>query len=295
MFAVLEGDRESSLRQGVPVSTVSGSVDDVVDATATAIKNLTEQRSAWERRAVGVALGGHVDAGTGTVVRSNDFRNCERNWTNVPLARHLADKTGWEISLVNDANALALHSRVADNDDNPQDFAAILIGKYGVGCGLIVNGQLVLGSTGVSGEIGHLPMALGSGTTCRCGSRDCLERVVSGAAIATLVGDAEERAMNSGRDLTQAKEEIFRWAGAALGHALVAVINLVGPSSVVLHGPDELVAEPSQFVEAVRETAVTWGYSNAGTSCHINSRGFNPMNVARGAATYARLGHSGAA
>ena len=54
----------------------------------------------------------------------------------------------------------------------------------GIGMGIIANGQLYRGGTGLGGEIGHIPMQP-YGDRCRCGGQGCLETLSSGRAIAT--------------------------------------------------------------------------------------------------------------
>ncbi len=136
-------------------------------------------------------------------------------------------------------------------------------GEIGVGAGLVVEGRLFRGMRGFSGEIGHLPIAVGMVTDrCSCGSTGCLEQLAGQEAILRaaglrqsqqrgprqrraadglgtangspdgLVGELVRRA---GRGQPQALTAIED-AGTALGTGISAVLNLVDADTVVLGG-----------------------------------------------------------
>ena len=50
--------------------------------------------------------------------------------------------------------------------------------KYGIGAGVILNGELYTGSDGHAGEVGHLITAM-NGRQCPCGNHGCLEQYAS--------------------------------------------------------------------------------------------------------------------
>ena len=64
----------------------------------------------------------------------------------------------------------------------------------GIGAGIITAGRLLVGTGGLAGEIGHVPVAQ-AGRVCRCGNRGCLETVASPVAIARLLQDSWGRAV----------------------------------------------------------------------------------------------------
>ena len=122
----------------------------------------------------------------------------------------------------------------------------------GVGGGLILNGKLFHGSTGVAGELGHITV-LEDGPVCGCGNKGCLEALASGTAIVRLAKEMlhifpETVLMDKLDSLTPevvfacAKEgdylarEIFREVGTYLGIAIASVLNMLNPDTVVLGG-----------------------------------------------------------
>lgn len=167
-------------------------------------------------------------------------------WKNdVPLAQMLAERTGVPTTLGNDANAAALGEWKYGAGKGFDDLLVVTLGT-GVGGGVIVNGELVLGSAGNAGEIGHTTIVM-DGRDCTCGRKGCLEAYVSirgmrrtydeldgnkdilkqdGAqciADAALAGDTEAR---------QTFHHTVRWLSVALANA----VAFTGPGRIVLCG-----------------------------------------------------------
>ncbi|UTT71293.1 ROK family protein [Arthrobacter sp. DNA4] len=262
------------------------SVSGVVAATDTVVKGLVSRIPNGNRHGVeiGVALSGHLDPSTGRVVHSSDFRERERSWFDVPLSMRVAESTGFPTHLINDANALAIDSHYTARQ-GMSNFASVLVGEFGLGCGLIVNGNLVLGENGVSGEIGHIPVALGQPQLCRCGGSYCLERIVTRAAIEAKLADVFATEEPDPEVIGAAGLKIYEDAGHALGIALVVLINLLNPSAIAIHAPDDLLDVPA-FIEEAQTTAKRCSFSNVGASCNIFTRRLEPIGIARGAAVY---------
>ncbi|MCA1028620.1 ROK family protein [Cytobacillus kochii] len=65
---------------------------------------------------------------------------------------------------------------------NKQNSLFINVGS-GIGCGLIINGQLFVGDNGNAGELGHITVFPESTITCPCGNRGCLQLFSSGKGI----------------------------------------------------------------------------------------------------------------
>jgi predicted NBD/HSP70 family sugar kinase/predicted transcriptional regulator len=191
---------------------------------------------------LGVEIGGHVQEKSGTVVVSPNFE-----WARpVPLAELLRDATGLVTVVENDANALAIHERLFGSDPGLDWSAAILVDN-GVGCGLILDGRLAHGASGLAGEIGHIVVDPG-GRACRCGNVGCLEGVASVPAILEAIREARgteapqtlEEAVELVADRDEHAEAAIREAGAALGRAVSVLQNLVNPGPILISLPEVL-------------------------------------------------------
>lgn len=121
-------------------------------------------------------------------------------------------------------------------------FATLQTG-HALGAGLVVNGILFRGPSGVTGEIGHTVVDR-TGEQCDCGSRGCWETV---ATLAWLRREAAERGLNDPGRLTAARlaematgDETARSLlddyGSNLALGIINLVNLVNPGLWILHG-----------------------------------------------------------
>jgi len=101
----------------------------------------------------------------------------------VPLAQMFSDKLGIPVALTNDANAAAIGEMTYGVARGMKNFIIITLGT-GVGSGIVVNGQLVYGSDGFAGELGHVTMRREHGRSCGCGRNGCLEAYCSATGVA---------------------------------------------------------------------------------------------------------------
>ncbi|HEX4225158.1 MAG TPA: ROK family transcriptional regulator, partial [Pseudonocardiaceae bacterium] len=109
-------------------------------------------------------------------------------WVGRAPGTELTARTGLPTLLTNDANAGALAERRYGAGRGVDNLVYIRL-SAGIGAGIVTEGTLLLGATGLAGEIGHLPVAAG-GPICRCGNRGCLETVASPVAIARLLAES---------------------------------------------------------------------------------------------------------
>lgn len=99
----------------------------------------------------------------------------------VPLVSMIQEKIKLKTILTNDANAAAMGEMIYGHAKGMKNFFLITLGT-GLGSGIVVNGQIVYGQTGLAGELGHLIVAPG-GRTCGCGRQGCLETYASATGL----------------------------------------------------------------------------------------------------------------
>lgn len=92
---------------------------------------------------------------------------------------------GISVSCGNDANVAALGEQWQGGGKEYDSIAAVTLGT-GVGCGIILNGEIVAGSKGLGGELGHVTVNRQEKETCNCGNRGCLEMYASATGIVRL-------------------------------------------------------------------------------------------------------------
>ena len=101
----------------------------------------------------------------------------------VPFAKMFSDKLSIPVSITNDANAAALGEMAYGVARGMKNFIMLTLGT-GVGSGIVINGQMVYGSDGLAGELGHVTMRRENGRLCGCGKHGCLEAYCSATGVA---------------------------------------------------------------------------------------------------------------
>ena len=201
--------------------------------------------------ALGIGVPGLVDT-KGEIVRIA----ANLGWHNVPLARLLKRRLDIPVTVVNDVQAGTLAVGEYGTGRGLKSFVCMFIGT-GLGGGIVLDGQLYRGSTGMAGEVGHMPVIPDGGPKCGCGHRGCLEAVASRSAIVRRIVREIEEGRESvvtqlcDDDLTRLRSRILSTAyrqGDELvrevihevchytGIGAAMLINALNPQAVILGG-----------------------------------------------------------
>lgn len=92
---------------------------------------------------------------------------------------------GVTVKAVNDANAAALGELWQGGGKGASSMAMLTLGT-GVGCGIIEDGKLIVGSYGMGGECGHIIVNSDEPVACNCGGHGCLEQYASATGIGRM-------------------------------------------------------------------------------------------------------------
>jgi predicted NBD/HSP70 family sugar kinase len=124
--------------------------------------------------AIGVSVPGLIDRDTGTVEVSPNLE-----WKDVPLRSIMSERLGLPVFVENDANAAAFSEFWYGplNEAKVKNLIFILVVE-GLGTGLVINGELHVGSRHGLGGFGHMSIDP-SGELCSCGRRGCWETFAS--------------------------------------------------------------------------------------------------------------------
>lgn len=183
---------------------------------------------------------------------------------NKPLRKIIEEETGLPVFMENDASVMAIGESkfgLAKGKDN----ALVLKLGWGIGLGMILNGKLYRGHSGLAGEFSHIPM-VENGILCSCGKQGCLETEVSALVLAqyakegiregkisslrTMVNEDLEKiesdlvieAANMG---DQYSVQILSMLGYKLGKGIAILIHLFNPETIVLGGK---LSKANQFI-----------------------------------------------
>lgn len=216
--------------------------------------------------AIGVGVPGPVVEQAGGVIAPPIMPG----WDQFPIRKHLVSLWNCPIALNNDAELGALGEWAYGAGRGEQYLLYIKVG-YGIGAGLLINGQVYRGATGSAGEIGHITIN-NQGPICTCGNRGCLESVAGGRAIAerakqvilaanvrtqlSLVNPIEgltaidvAAAAQKGDLVAQ---EIIAQAGEYLGITIANLINIVNPGMIIVGGGIAKMGD--LFLEPIRSS-----------------------------------------
>ena len=213
-------------------------------------------------------LPGLVDRDAGTIVF---LPNLPPQWGGFAIAEAFRSRAYTHVSLLNDARMAALGEYTFGPQGGAQDMLFVTVGT-GIGGGLVLDGRLRLGAFGAAGEVGHHTI-LPDGAPCSCGSRGCLEPLVSGPALAAagralmragqaphlsdlVAGNPAEanatRMAAAARSGDQAVADAIRVAAEYLGVGIANAVTISAVRTVVIGGGlsvlGDLLLEPVRHV-----------------------------------------------
>ncbi len=172
----------------------------------------------------------------------------------IPFSEMMTVCIGLPVRITNDANAAAVGEMTYGVARGMKNFIMITLGT-GVGSGIVVNGEVLLGHDGFAGELGHVTMIRNNGRLCGCGKTGCLEAYASATGVARTARELLETTDRQSllrnippEDITSkdvfdaAKQddelacEIFAFTGKMLGEALADFVAFSSPEAIVLFG-----------------------------------------------------------
>jgi predicted NBD/HSP70 family sugar kinase len=229
----------------VPVTDTSP--EGMIEAIAATIPKLLAEagRPEQELMGIGLSIPGEIDARNGICLQSPRF-----GWRNLDVSQLLGERVHVPVWIDDDVNAFAVAQKLFGAGRNHRNFVALAVGA-GIGCSLVINGEIYHGSKGVAGKIGHT-ISVPGGRLCECGRHGCLMahaaepfmleewRNKTGDADATRADLAA--AVEAGEEAAIA---VLEDAGSRVGRHLADLVNLFDPEVVVIGG------ESAQFGEAL--------------------------------------------
>ena len=169
VFGIVDSRGDIKATTSIKTQGYGENAEAYVDACVEALQLIIDQVGGIEKiKAMGIgAPNGNYYNGTVENAANLDWA---RNRV-VPLAKMFSDRLGIPVALTNDANAAAIGEMIYGVARGMKNFIVITLGT-GVGSGIVVNGQLVYGSDGFAGELGHVIVRRENGRTCGCGRND---------------------------------------------------------------------------------------------------------------------------
>jgi len=217
--------------------------DRFVAAMSKRIRELMKKHSRIAYEGIGVSLPGRVDLASQRFVFAPNL-----GWRETDLKARLQEATGLTVELENAANACALSEFwFGSHHEGVKNIIAVTVSE-GIGVGMILNGQLVSGTSGLAGEFGHVPLNE-IGPKCRCGNQGCWEVYASNSAViryyseARVAGGGDAPKENTFQDILRFAEkgdaraiQALNQMAHYLGKGAAMLINGLAPEIIVFVG-----------------------------------------------------------
>ena len=210
---------------------------------------------------IGINLTGRINNATG--YSYNFFHFSEE-----PLSEVLETSLGIKVFLENDSRAMAF-GEFSSGVVNEEKDVLFLNLDYGLGMGIMLNGQLYYGKSGFAGEFGHMPIFKNE-IICHCGKKGCLETEASGWALKRIFRERVLKGSVSSiykkpehiqlEDIIQAAKnddmlaiELISEIGENLGRGIALLINIFNPELIVIGG---ILSNADEYIQLAIKSAI---------------------------------------
>lgn len=225
---------------------------------------------------IGINISGRVNPDTG-------YSYSMFNFSELPLTKLMEEKLGYPVSIDNDTRAMAFGEYMQGCVRGEKNVLFVNL-SWGLGVGIIIDGQLYKGKSGFAGEFGHIH-AFDNGILCHCGKKGCLETEASGSAFCRVVKEriaAGETSVLSAKpldeitfdDVIEATEredplclDALEGIGLYLGEHVASLINLFNPELVIIGGTMSLTGD--FLMHSIRTSILKYSLNLVNKDTHL--------------------------
>ncbi|WP_300379524.1 ROK family protein [Clostridium sp.] len=217
-----------------------------------------------EIEGIGVSATGQINTNTGTVV---GVGGNIKNWCGTEIKNELEKIYKIKTTVINDANSMIIGEQWIGKGKSYKNIIGITIGT-GVGGGIIIDSNILLGSIGIAGEIGHFSIK-DDGKLCTCGNKGCYEQYASMTALIKEVKKNYEYVdnLNYNKDEINGKiifneiekgniklELILKDWIYDIGSGLVSLVHIFNPEIIIIGGA--VSKQEKLFIEPLRKYVI---------------------------------------
>src|SRR5437763_690690 len=179
-------DAQGRMLDKITTSTTAlRTTDKIVAAMCQNIALLRDKHHAAGKLAgIGIGIPGIIDLRSGVLRESPNLPG----WHDYPVRDEIERQLGMSVILENDANAGAMGEFWLGAGRDYDSMCMLTLGT-GVGGGIILDGEMWHGMTGMAGEPGHMTVDP-DGAACPCGNNGCLETFAGATGIARMAREA---------------------------------------------------------------------------------------------------------
>lgn len=196
---------------------------------------------------IGVGMPGFVNPELG--INYTYLNDAELN-----IPSYISERTALPVFIDNDSSLIALSELRFGLSKSIKDVLVINL-SWGIGLGIVINGQIFRGASGFAGEFSHIPISE-EGALCTCGKQGCLEAEASLLSVAqkaiegilkgkktalkykpeTSKIEIAEDIMDVANKGDQYAIELLAQAGFKIGKGLSILIHIINPKAIIISG-----------------------------------------------------------
>lgn len=249
VVAVVDLNGRFLARESLPVlSDPAKAVAQIVER----MKRLKQKYAEKSFEGIGVSLPGRVDPETQSLIFAPNLK-----WPRFDIKKVIERGAGLKVEMDNAANACLLSELWFGHMDGVRNAVLVTISE-GIGTGILASGQLLLGSSGMAGEFGHIPMDP-AGPKCACGAFGCWETLASSTAALRYYSEFSHdiHSMTMHDLIKRAEEgdahacEAIRKQAQMIGRGLRAVLAAFSPEIIMITG--DITSAWSRVAPVVQE------------------------------------------
>ncbi|QCR20821.1 ROK family protein [Agrococcus sp. SGAir0287] len=171
----------------------------------------------------------------------------------------VGERLGVRVLVENDVNAAVVGARHLLGDASDA-FAYLGLGT-GIAAGILLDGAVWRGATGVAGEIGHVPVPGATGR-CRCGQTGCLETVAAGWALAERWDEPWPAARMLAAARAGSAQATAEWEAVVDGiaHAVRLLVLTLDVGTIAIGGGLRELGAP--LLDGIRERLGEWALAS---------------------------------
>jgi predicted NBD/HSP70 family sugar kinase len=206
-----------------------------IDGVIARIQRLLRSCGEKTVEGIGISLPGRIEPGSGRLVFAPNLK-----WTDFDIADAVQKATGFDVEMENAANACVLAAVWFDHIES-RNLVVVTVSE-GIGTGILVNGRLARGFSGMAGEFGHVALDP-DGPPCSCGSRGCWEVFASNRAALRYYFESRSQTGLNFQDLLSLADQGDHRAAKALetmahflGRGMRMIVAGLDPEQIVIIG-----------------------------------------------------------
>lgn len=273
--------------------------DHVLQEVSTLILNTIESSNINSNKILGVGIGMHgvVDPVNGVAIFPPHL-----GWENVAIKKILEKRLSLPVFIDNDCNTLTLAERWFGESIHSDSFIVLNV-DYGIGAGIMIEGELFHGVNYGGGQIGHITVNE-NGPKCSCGNYGCLETLANEAAVLKMVTKKIKQGYNSqvtklvNNDLDSITlehiyeaadnddglaKQVFEEVGRYLGIGIASLINLFNPQQLIITG--NVLKGEEHILNPLKDTVLKTALNTNTKNLLIKPSNLGTYSDAIGAAT----------